>query len=265
CQLVLAPAFVSGEQAAPSVVAALRALNESRLVELIIVARGGGSLEELWPFNDERVARAIFASRAPVVSAVGHETDVTIADLVADVRAPTPSIAAELAVPDLQGEVAKLKRYQEQLDALLPTRISHLRQRVGTLQAAVENNSPRARLEHDRKRVTALHDNLETCLRHGLALRRERVNGVEQRLALMNPYATLERGYSITYDPRGHVVSSTSQAQPGDPLEIQVADGRISVETTRQQDGRSETAGTVQALPAATSPFAAQPAGADRG
>src|SRR5581483_6744853 len=127
CQLVLAPAFVSGDQAAPSIVAALRALNESRLVQLIIVARGGGSLEELWPFNEERVARAIFASRVPVVSAVGHETDVTISDLVADVRAPTPSVAAELSVPDLAAELRKLRESQARLDGLLTARVSDLR------------------------------------------------------------------------------------------------------------------------------------------
>ncbi|HEU0168298.1 MAG TPA: exodeoxyribonuclease VII large subunit, partial [Chloroflexota bacterium] len=130
CHLVLAPAYVSGDQAAPSIVAALRALNESRLVQIVILARGGGSLEELWPFNDERVARAIFGSRVPVVSAVGHETDTTIADLVADVRAPTPSVAAELAVPDLAAEMQKLRDHQGRLDALLPARINQLRQRV---------------------------------------------------------------------------------------------------------------------------------------
>ena len=94
CQLILAPALVSGDGAAPSIVGALRALDRSQLVQLIILARGGGSLEELWPFNDERVARAVFASHVPVISAVGHETDVTIADLVADLRAPTPSVAS---------------------------------------------------------------------------------------------------------------------------------------------------------------------------
>jgi len=170
CQLILAPAFVSGEQAAPSVVAALRALNESRLADMVIIARGGGSLEELWPFNDERVARAIFGSRVPVVSAVGHETDVTIADLVADLRAPTPSIAAELAVPDLAAEVRKLREYQARMETLLPARLAELRSRVAALQAALERHSPLARLRHDRERLVALEASLRSSVRVSTSL-----------------------------------------------------------------------------------------------
>ena len=232
CQLILAPAFVSGEQAAPSVVAALRALNESRLADMVIIARGGGSLEELWPFNDERVARAIFGSRVPVVSAVGHETDVTIADLVADLRAPTPSIAAELAVPDLAAEVRKLREYQARMETLLPARLAELRSRVAALQAALERHSPLARLRHDRERLVALEASLRSSVQHAIALRRERVQGLERQLALMNPYATLDRGYSITYDAAGRVVSSVGVVQPGDTLAVQMSDGMIGVQAT---------------------------------
>ena len=232
CQLILAPAFVSGEQAAPSVVAALRALNESRLADMVIIARGGGSLEELWPFNDERVARAIFGSRVPVVSAVGHETDVTIADLVADLRAPTPSIAAELAVPDLAAEIRKLREHQARMEALLPARLAELRSRVAALQAALERHSPLARLRHDRERLVALEASLRSSVQHAIALRRERVQGLERQLALMNPYATLDRGYSITYDAAGRVVSSVGVVRPGDTLAVQMSDGMIGVQAT---------------------------------
>jgi exodeoxyribonuclease VII large subunit len=232
CQLILAPAFVSGEQAAPSVVAALRALNQSQLVQLVIVARGGGSLEELWPFNDERVARAIFGSRVPVVSAVGHETDVTIADLVADLRAPTPSVAAELAVPDLAAELRKLREYQARLEALLPARLTDLRARVGAFQATLERHSPLARLRHDRERLVGLDASLRSSVQHAVALRRERVQGLERQLSLMNPYATLDRGYSITYDGSGRVVSSVAGIQPGDALAVQMSDGMVGVQAT---------------------------------
>ena len=232
CQLILAPAFVSGEQAAPSVVAALRALNESRLADMVIIARGGGSLEELWPFNDERVARAIFGSRVPVVSAVGHETDVTIADLVADLRAPTPSIAAELAVPDLAAEIRKLREHQARMEALLPARLAEMRSRVAALQAALERHSPLARLRHDRERLVALKASLRSSVQHATALRRERVQGLERQLALMNPYATLDRGYSITYDAAGRVVSSVGVVRPGDTLAVQMSDGMIGVQAT---------------------------------
>jgi len=232
CQLILAPAFVSGEQAAPSVVAALRALNQSRLAEVVIVARGGGSLEELWPFNDERVARAIFGSRVPVVSAVGHETDVTIADLVADLRAPTPSIAAELAVPDLAAEIRKLREHQARLEALLPARVRELRSRVSALQGTLERHSPLARLRHDRERLVSLQASLRGSVQHAVALRWERVQGLERQLALMNPYATLDRGYSITYDVDGRVVSSVAGVQPGDTLAVQMSDGMVGVQAT---------------------------------
>jgi exodeoxyribonuclease VII large subunit len=237
CHLVLAPAYVSGDQAAPSIVAALRALNESRLVQIVILARGGGSLEELWPFNDERVARAIFGSRVPVVSAVGHETDTTIADLVADVRAPTPSVAAELAVPDLAAEIQKLRDHQARLDALLPARINQLRQRVVSLQSLLERYSPAARLRHERERVLAMQASLNTCLQHAAVLRRERVQSLASQLALMNPYATLERGYSITYDAGGHVVASVVGVQEGQQFAIQMADGMIGAKATAARSG----------------------------
>ncbi|HLG72032.1 MAG TPA: exodeoxyribonuclease VII large subunit [Chloroflexota bacterium] len=232
CHLILAPALVSGDQAAPSIVAALRALNESKLVQTIIVARGGGSLEELWPFNDERVARAIFGSRVPVVSAIGHETDVTIADLVADLRAPTPSIAAELAVPDLAAEMRKLRDYQARLEALVPARIDDLRSRLEALQGVLERNSPVARLRHDRERLLGLQASLRSAAEHAVALRRERVHGLERQLALMNPYATLERGYSITYGEDGHVLSSVAGIEAGDRLAIQMADGMVGAQAT---------------------------------
>ncbi len=232
CHVVLAPALVSGDGAAPSIVAALRALNQSKLVQIIILARGGGSLEELWPFNDERVARAVFASRVPVISAVGHETDTTIADLVADLRAPTPSVAAELAVPDLAAEMRTLREYQTRLQGAAHTRLAELRTRVGTLQGALERSSPLLRLKHDRDRLVSLEATLRGYVRHALALRRERVQGLERQLALMNPYATLDRGYSITYDASGHVVSSIERVKTGDLLAVQVSDGTLGARAT---------------------------------
>jgi exodeoxyribonuclease VII large subunit len=236
CHLVLAPAFVTGEQAAPSIVAALRALNHSRMVQLIILARGGGSMEELWPFNDERVARAIFGSRVPVVSAIGHETDTTIADLVADLRAPTPSVAAELVVPDLAAEKRRLREVRDRLNAVLPERVAELRRAVGGLQATLEANSPLARLRHDRERLAALEAGLRSSVQHALAIRRERVASLERQLGLMNPYATLDRGYSITYDSQGHVVSSIAGISVGDALAIQMSDGIVGAQVT---DGRT--------------------------
>ncbi|MDE3074447.1 MAG: exodeoxyribonuclease VII large subunit, partial [Chloroflexota bacterium] len=229
CEIILAPALVQGEQAAASVAAALNALNQSRTVDLIVVARGGGSLEELWPFNEERVARAIFGSRVPVVSAIGHETDVTIADLVADLRAPTPSVAAELVVPDLAAERSRVQALAQRLDGLLVAGVEGLRKRVEELGEAVERNSPVARLEHDRQRLEGAALALTSSVVHALELRSERLAAIERHLRLLDPYATLERGYSITYDSGGSVVSSTAQARAGDRLQVQVSNGRIHV------------------------------------
>ncbi|MGH2469384.1 MAG: exodeoxyribonuclease VII large subunit, partial [Chloroflexota bacterium] len=228
CEILLAAALVQGEQAAPSVAAALSALDQSGLVDVAIVARGGGSLEELWPFNDERVARAIFAARMPVISAVGHETDVTIADLVADVRAPTPSVAADLAVPDLAAELRHIEELTARMEALALAAVADRRQRLEAQARALERNSPAAQLGHNRERLASLDRALQHSTRHALELRGERLLALRAQLNLMNPYATLERGYSITYSGHGHVIASIRDLAPPEPVEVQLSDGRFT-------------------------------------
>ncbi len=151
---------------------------------------------------------------------------------MADLRAPTPSVAAELAVPDLAAEMRTLREYQTRLQGAAHTRLAELRTRVGTLQGALERSSPLARLKHDRDRLVSLEATLRGYVRHALALRRERVQGLERQLALMNPYATLDRGYSITYDASGHVVSSIERVKTGDLLAVQVSDGTLGARAT---------------------------------
>ncbi|HUZ77198.1 MAG TPA: exodeoxyribonuclease VII large subunit [Chloroflexota bacterium] len=228
CEILLAAALVQGEQAAPSVAAALNALDQSGLVDVAIVARGGGSLEELWPFNDERVARAIFAARMPVISAVGHETDVTVADLVADVRAPTPSVAADLAVPDLAAELRHIRELAARMEALAMAAVAERRQRLADQARALERNSPTAQLGHNRERLASLERTLQHSTRHALELRGERLLTLQAQLNLMNPYATLERGYSITYSGSGHVIASIRDLAPPEPVEVQLSDGRFT-------------------------------------
>jgi exodeoxyribonuclease VII large subunit len=240
-ELMLSPAQVQGDQAAPQIIAAIEALNREGRSDVIIVARGGGSLEELWPFNEEMVARAIYASRIPVVSAVGHETDVTIADLVADLRAPTPSAAAELVVPDgaiLRHELADLAQRSQRAMAY---QIEQRRGDVISLARRLESGLPD--LETWRRRIDDLGRAVHHSLTSSLKISRMEVTSLEHRLRALDPVATLRRGFSVVQRTGdNYVVTSTSQVGNGDALTITVADGSIPA-----------TAGVVSARPPATS------------
>ena len=231
-RVLLVPTLVQGDQAPPHIVAALQSLDARDDVDLILLVRGGGSLEELWAFNDERVARAIAACRHPVVTGVGHETDFTIADFVADLRAPTPSTAAELAVPDqleIRGWIA------EQIERLAGTmghRLSEARQALAQNQALLRRFSPRGRLDAQRQYVDDLSQRASRAVSHCLALDRAALTGLEARLAALSPTATLERGYAIVRRAdTGLVVCSVDQVRAGDALAVRVRDGEFGAVT----------------------------------
>ena len=227
-QVLLSPALVQGDQAPPQIVAALQALDARDDVDLILLVRGGGSLEELWAFNDERVARAIAACRRPVVSGVGHETDFTIADFVADLRAPTPSAAAELAVPDLVDLQQRLAAFRERLVQHMDHLLSQMRQTLQGHTRALERLSPRARVDTHRQQVDDLLRRASHALAYRLELRRSRLAGLQASLAALSPLATLERGYAIVRQAgTGDVVRSTGQVSAGDLLAIRVQDGEF--------------------------------------
>jgi exodeoxyribonuclease VII large subunit len=223
-ELVLSPTQVQGDNAAPQIVAALERLERDGRSDLIIVARGGGSLEELWPFNEETVARAIYASRIPVVSAVGHETDVTIADLVADLRAPTPSAAAELAAPDMRELKEALGRFAGQLERGLLDPIKRDRANVDQARRQLESGLPdigvlRRRIDDVTRIAVASAGKL-------MVQSRLEVDGLHQRLRGLDPRATLERGFSIVKSSgSGKVIDGTGQVKPGEALTIIVSDG----------------------------------------
>ena len=225
-ELILAPATVQGDGAAASICQALRALNDWTDVDVIIVARGGGSLEELWPFNEESVARAIYASRVPVVSAIGHETDYTIADFVADLRAPTPSAAAELVSRDYRECQAQVRRWQERLVAIVLGQIQDNRHRLERVEASLKRASPGNALRQSRQRIDDLARMALRSVDSLLTLNRERISGLEMRLSALNPTAVLRRGYSICWhENTGRVVSQVAQVASGDALQVQVSDG----------------------------------------
>jgi exodeoxyribonuclease VII large subunit len=226
-QLVLAPCRVQGDGAADSIVEALYTLYEQD-VDVIIVARGGGSAEDLWCFNEEVVARAAFASPVPLVSGVGHETDVTIIDFVADLRAPTPSAAAELVSPLLSDLYELAAAARERMDALVEERLAGARGDLTALQRRLQTHSPLARLARDRQQLDDLLRRAGSRTAHLLSLRRARLEGLRAQLAALSPLATLERGYAVVRRAAdGQVVASPAQAPAGTALEITVREGTI--------------------------------------
>ncbi len=223
--VLLAPTLVQGDEAPAQIVQAIRWLDGRDDIDLIIVARGGGSIEDLWAFNDEGVARAIYAVRRPLISGVGHETDFTIADFVADLRAPTPSAAAELAVPDLSNLPAALAQISERLASTVEQQIEHAQWRLRAQVQSLLYLSPTARLDSYLQRVDSLQMRLEQGMSRYLERLQSTLAVTNTQLSGVNPQATLARGYAIVRHKDGTVVSSRLQVQKGDALQVQVADG----------------------------------------
>lgn len=227
--VLIAPTLVQGKDAPPQIIRALQWLDGRNDIDLIILARGGGSLEDLWAFNDEQLARAIFAARHPIISGVGHEVDFTIADFVADVRAPTPSAAAELAVPDISELKPVLSGVQTALTAEMEARLQQARWQVQSLARNLAHLSPRGQLDNARQRTDHLLDRLDNAMHIRLERAVNRLELVQARLAGVSPLATLSRGYAIVRHPDGRIVRSVQEAAPGDDLSVQLADGKIGV------------------------------------
>ncbi|MEJ2186843.1 MAG: exodeoxyribonuclease VII large subunit, partial [Gemmatimonadota bacterium] len=214
-QVLIAPTLVQGTEAPPQIVRALQWLDGRSDIDTIIVARGGGSMEELWAFNDERVARAIFAARHPVISGVGHEVDFTIADFVADMRAPTPSAAAELAVPDLAEWPPILQGLRGKLAADMLDNLQQKQWQVQTLSRALRHLSPRVSLDSQRQQVDGLYGRLHhAALRH-LEREQNRLAVAPAGLTAYSPLATLSRGYAIVRDENGRIIRSAPTVTAG--------------------------------------------------
>ncbi len=226
-ELMLVPVTVQGDRAADSVVEAFAMLNQISDIDAIIVARGGGSIEELWPFNEERTARAIYASRVPVISAVGHETDFTIADYVADVRAPTPSAAAELAVPNQRELYDRLSGWDARLRGLLKSNFLTQQSEVEMLLRRLMHRQPNA--AQQRQRVDDLSRMAAVHLRNTFFTHRSAIEQRQAVLASLDPKRTLQRGYAIVQtNETGQVVQQRLQVHSGDGLTIQVRDGSFA-------------------------------------
>lgn len=234
-RVVIAPTAVQGDEAPLGIVQALQSLANHAYPDVILLARGGGSIEDLWAFNDERVVRAIVASPVPVISGIGHETDFTLADFAADLRAPTPTAAAELATPnriDLQANLADLSN---QLRRNLQTTLDNWRWQLNHTCSRLAGLSPQSQVRSDRQRIDSLGLRASHAILHILQLEHASVSSLDQRLTALHPLAVLQRGYALVTLSDGQIVRKVSQVQPGDKLNIQVSDGQFGARTISQE------------------------------
>ncbi len=234
----LLPVRVQGVEAPPEIVGAIQYANYYRLADLLIVGRGGGSIEDLWAFNDERVAHAIYESKIPIISAVGHEPDVTIADYVADLRAATPSNGAELAVPDQEALLQTLDAMSASMAASLNRQLRSARQHLSVLSKSPALLSPTGYLDQKRKNVELLKNRLISAQVQSLDRRHRRYVELTAKLDAMSPLKVLTRGYAMAQTEDGQVLRSKKQVNPGDKITVSVSDGQISatVNDERRRD-----------------------------
>lgn len=236
-QLILYPAQVQGTGAKESIVRGIRAL-EAYGVDVMIVGRGGGSIEDLWAFNEEEVARAIFNCRIPVISAVGHETDTTIADYVADLRAPTPSAAAELAVSDYRQTKELLREYERKMSRMLKQQIRIKKLKLQEFQTKLGFLHPRYRLQERQQRLVDLEDRLRLLMERRMQMARHKMALYAERMKGLSPLEKLSQGYSYVAGEDGKAVKSITQIRPKEELSIYVTDGviRASVREIREEE-----------------------------
>ena len=235
-QLILYPALVQGEGAADSIVRGIRMM-EKQNVDVMIVGRGGGSIEDRWAFNEEKVARAIFECRVPVISAVGHETDTLISDFVADLRAPTPSAAAELAVYDYRHVLEQMEAFFSRMRRQMRLKTMLERRRLEQLELRLKHTHPQQKLNENRQRLLELENRLRDRMqmlleenKHRLAIYTEQIDG-------LSPLKKLSQGYSYTELADGENVRSVQQVKDGQEISVYVTDGKIKARIVEVEDG----------------------------
>ena len=233
--VVLAPSPVQGADAPPALVAALQNLNRIQ-PDVILVARGGGSIEDLWAFNDERVVRAVAASDAPVISGVGHETDFTLTDFASDLRAPTPTAAAELATPVTLYDLASaMSDLGQRVEMALANLIQNNRVALASVESRLKFYSPARRLQSERQRADEWSRRLVAASAHRLALEAEKVAGLGKRLVALSPFEVLARGYAVvTRSADGSLIRSVGQVKENEVIEVRVSDGQFGAVVKRK-------------------------------
>lgn len=237
-QVRLLPVRVQGLEAPGEIAAAIRYANYHKLADLLIIGRGGGSIEDLWAFNDEQVAYAIYESEIPVISAVGHEPDVTISDFVADLRAATPSNAAELAVQDRHALEQNLDAMYAAMGTALGRQLKAARQHLNMLSSSPALQSPDAYLQQRYKSLQLLQNRLVSAQNQCISRNNQRFIALTAKLDAMSPLKVLSRGYSMAQTGEGIVISSVGQVQCGDQINISFSDGKVSATVTEVKENR---------------------------
>ncbi len=237
-KVVLLPVRVQGAEAPAEIAAAIQYVNHYQLADLLIVGRGGGSIEDLWAFNDEMVAYAIYQSNIPVISAVGHEPDVTISDFVADLRAATPSNAAELAVPDQDALRQSLDGMSAAMATAMSRQIKAARQHLDVLSASPALKSPEGYLEQRRKSLELLENRLYTAQNQQINCKKQRYIALAAKLDVMSPLKVLSRGYAMVQTEDKNIIRSVGHVAVGDSIEVTLADGAFSatVQDVKEKD-----------------------------
>ena len=238
-QVKLLPVRVQGVEAPGEIAAAIRYANHHQLADLLIVGRGGGSIEDLWAFNDERVAYAIYESRIPVISAVGHEPDVTISDYVADLRAATPSNAAELAVPDQDALGQTLDAMSAAMATALTRQLKSARQHLNVLSASPALKSPTGYLEQKQKTLELLKNRLIAAQNQNISRKSARYVALTAKLDAMSPLKVLTRGYAMAQTEDGNVLRSIEQVDLGQRITVSLNDGTISATVMDKKENRA--------------------------
>lgn len=227
CNIILKPVSVQGTDSAKQIINAIKLFNKKSAADVLIIGRGGGSIEDLWSFNDESLAHAIFESDIPIISAVGHETDFTICDFVADMRAPTPSAAAELAVPD----ISEIRDYIDELyyyaKSGVERTLSEKRNDLNTLMSNLKSQSPKNKLKELELKVNNLKDKINLSMQNNVENKKLKFIELASKLNALSPLAILDRGYSIAYKNDGTNLKTITDVKINDLLNIRVADGTI--------------------------------------
>lgn len=233
-EVTLAPCAVQGDAAPLEIVDALVALNRIEDLDVILVARGGGSLEDLWAFNDERVVRTVAASRIPIITGVGHETDFTLVDFVSDLRAPTPTGAAVLAVPNISDLVQSLASVKNNLMLSYQSLLIDYRDDLEDLSIRLRRTSPLTRIMNNRQQLDELEIRSRRAIHRHFQICSLQLQEKQKRLAALNPLSILKRGYAVVSLPDGTLVHSVQQALPGQEIQIQISDGKLNAQVKNQ-------------------------------
>ena len=229
-EIVLAPTMVQGEEAPLKIVQAIRRINHFEDVDVIILARGGGSMEDLWAFNDERVVRAIAESRIPIVTGIGHETDTTLADYAADFRAPTPTGAAVAVTPAKEELLSDLDEIRYSLDNVIENFIRQKQQNLMAENSRMKFLSPMNRILNDQQRLDEIVMRMERNFIHQLMLYKSNIGSLVARLNSVNPLNVLQRGFAIVSDSKGNIISRAALVKEGDSISVRMADGKLETE-----------------------------------